>query len=150
MKRLLFSACAILFLSHSAWAAKIDKASLEKWAKSAHVAGYTLGGVDETDPGVYMAAWMNSKEEMIGIHVHPVSEFKKFDVVINKKKPVALTYKGQAALYTDALAPMASMAVNFEAAGKVISLNNMGQPRALTQDEMIKILDSMGIEKLLK
>lgn len=150
MKKTLFSACAILLLSLPAWAAKVDKASLEKWAKSAPVAGYTFSGVDEPDPGVYMAAWVNAKEEGIGLHVHPSSAFKTFNVVVNKKKPVALTYKGQPALYSDALAPMGSMAVNFEAAGKVITLNNMGQPRALTQDEMIKILDGMGVEKLLK
>lgn len=150
MKKLLLSAFALVLLSLPAWAARVDKASLEKWAKSAPVPGYTFSGVDETDPGVFMAAWTNAKEEAIGLHVHPASAFKTFNQVVNKKKPVALTYKGQAALYSDALAPMGSMAVNFEAAGKVISLNNMGQPRALTQDEMIKILDGMGIEKLFK
>lgn len=150
MKKLLLSACCALLFSASALAAKIDKTSLAAWAKSAPVTGYAFGGVDETDPGVYMAMWMNNKEEMIGLHVHPASEFKKFDQIVNKKKPIAFTYKGAPALYSDALAPTASMVVSYESAGKTISLSNMGQARALTKDEMIKILDGMGIEKLLK
>ena len=150
MKKLLLSACCAVALSASAWAAKIDQASLATWAKSAPVAGYAFGGVDETDPGVYMAVWLNSKQEMIGLHVHPASEFKKMNQVINKKKPVAFTYKGAPALYSDALAPTASMAVSFESAGKTVTLNNMGQARALTQAEMVNRLDAMGIDKLFK
>ena len=150
MKKLLLSACCIVFFSASACAAKIDKASLANWAKSAPVAGYSFGGVEETDPGVYMAIWMNSKEEMIGLHVQPASEFKKMDVVLNKKKPVAFSYKGVPALYSDALAPMANMAMSYESAGKTLTLSNMGQARALTKDEMVKILDGMGIDKLVK
>lgn len=150
MKKLLLLACCAFVLSASAWAAKIDQASLASWAKTAPVAGYSFGGVDETDPGVYMAVWLNSKQEMIGLHVHPASEFKKMDKVLNKKKPVAFAYKGAPALYIDALAPIASMAVSFESAGKTVTLNNMGQARALTQEEMVKILDAMGIDKLFK
>lgn len=150
MKKFLLLAYCALGLTTSAWATKIDQASMTRWAKTAPVAGYSFGGVDETDPGTYMAVWLNSKQEMVALHVQPASEFKKLDKMLNKKKPVAFTYNGVPALYTDALAPAASMAVSYEKAGKTVTLTNMGQARALTQNEMVEILDKVGIDKLLK
>ena len=131
-------------------AAKIDRASLTDWAKSATVAGYSFGGVDETDPGVFMAIWQNSKEEMIGVQVFPGAEFKKLNAVINKKRPTPFTYNGTPALYTDALAPSASMALHYEAAGKTVVMVNMGQARALSKDEMTKVFDGMKVDRLFK
>ena len=150
MKKLITAACCILCLSSSVWAAKIDLTALSSWSKSAPVPGYKFGGVDETDPGVYMAVWQNSKEEMIGIQIQPAAEFKKLNAVLNHKKPFAFTYSGSPALYIDALAPTASMAVSYEKAGKTLVIVNMGQPRAFSKDEMVKLLDGMNVNKLFQ
>ena len=78
MKRLLLLlCCAMLWVVPASAAKKIDQASMTKWAKSVTVSGYAFGGVDESDPGVYMAIWQNSKEEMIGVQVFPGTEFKR-------------------------------------------------------------------------
>ena len=151
MKKLLVMlCCAILCAAPVSAAKKIDQASLTSWAKSAKVPGYSFGGVDESEPGVYMAIWQNSKEEMIGLQVHPGAEFKKLNVVINKKRPTPFTYNGTPALYTDALSPSASMALHYEAAGKTVVMVNMGQPRALSKEEMIRIFDGLKIDQLFK
>lgn len=151
MKKMLLSAVCAVLLSTSVWAAKIDQASLTNWAKAAAIAGYSFSGVQESDPGVYMAVWMNNKQEMIGLHVYPGSEFKKnADQVVNKKKPLAFTYNGSPATYMDALAPVGNVAVLYEKAGKTVVISNMGQPRALTKEEFAKILDGLGVDKLFK
>ena len=143
--------CCSLLLATAAWAAKVDSASLAAWAKGSSVPGYSYGGVDEPDPGIYMAAWTNGKEEMIGIQIRPLAEFKaQANQVINRKKPLAFTYKGMPALYTDALAPMGSVALAVESAGKMLVIMNMGQPRAFSQAELVKILDGLNLDKLWK
>ena len=149
-KLIILLCCTILWVAPVSAAKKIDQASLASWAKSAKVPGYSFGGVDESDPGVYMAMWQNSKEEMIGLQVHPGSEFKKLNAVINKERPTPFSYNGVPALYTDALAPSASMALHYEAAGKTVVMVNMGQPRVLSKDEMIRIFDGMKIDQLFK
>ncbi len=149
MKRLLLLlCCAMLWVVPASAAKKIDQASMTKWAKSVTVSGYAFGGVDESDPGVYMAIWQNSKEEMIGVQVFPGTEFKKLNAVLNKKRPTPFTYNGVPALYSDALAPSASMALHYETAGKTVVMVNMGQPRALTKDEMVKVFDGLKIDQL--
>ena len=151
MKKLLLVLFCALLMAAPVWAAKIDQSSLTNWAKSASVAGYAFGGVEETDPGVYMAVWMNKKEEMIGIQLQPAAEFSKMaNQTINKKKPASFIYNGAPAIYTDALAPSASLAISYEKAGKTLVLMNMGQARAFTQAELVKILDGMNVDKLFK
>lgn len=149
-KMLVWAVCAALLVT-TAWAAKIDQASLTNWAKAASLPGYTFAGVEETDPGVYMAVWMSAKQEMIGVHVYPASEFKKnANQIVNKKKPQAITYNGSPATYTDALAPTGTMSVAYDKAGKTLVISNMGQPRALTKEEFSRILDGLAVDKFFK
>ena len=151
MKKLLLSLLCTLFMATPVWAAKIDTNSLASWAKSASVAGYTYGGVEETDPGIYMAMWINKKEELIGLQIKPAAEFSKMaNQTVNKKKPLPFAYNGTPAIYTDALAPSGSLAVSYEKAGKTLVIMNMGQPRALSREELVKILDGMNVDKLFK
>lgn len=126
-----------------------DLPAVQKWAQSAKVAGYTFAGAEESDPGVYMAVWQNSQGQMIALHVSPSSHFKGFNQVVNKKKPQAFTYRSQPALYSDALGSTATLAVHFEKAGKVLSLTHMNQPRALSQDELLRLLDGLEPSRLL-
>lgn len=151
MKRIIIGILGTLIIAGSALAAGVDKNAFTQWAKGASVAGYTFGGVEETDPGVLMAVWTNAKEEMVGVQLQPAAEFKKTaGQTINKKKPIAFAYKDKQAVYTDALAPSGSISVSYEASGKTLVLMNMGQPRAMTKDELVKILDGMNTDKLLK
>lgn len=151
MRKSLLTLICLLFATTAVWAAKPDLSRLTAWAKGASIGGYTLGGVDETDPGVLAVVWMNPKQEMIGLQLQPGAEFKKMaNQTVNKKKPVPFTYKGAPAVYTDALAPSAHVAISYEKDGKTLVLTNMGQPRAFTQAEMVKLLDGMNIEKLFQ
>ena len=151
MRKVFVLAACMALLATTAWAARIDQASLTTWARAASMPGYTFGGVEETDPGVYMMVWMSAKQEMIGVHVYPASEFKKnANQTVNKRKPQAITYNGSPATYTDALAPTGTMSVAYEKAGKTLVISNMGQPRALTKEEFSRILDGLAIDKLLK
>ena len=151
MRKVFVLAACMALLATTAWAARIDQASLTTWARAASMPGYTFGGVEETDPGVYMMVWMSAKQEMIGVHVYPASEFKKnANQIVNKRKPQAITYNGSPATYTDALAPTGTMSVAYEKAGKTLVISNMGQPRALTKEEFSRILDGLAIDKLLK
>jgi hypothetical protein len=151
MRKVFVLAACVALLATTAWAARIDQASLTTWASAASLPGYTFGGVEETDPGVYMMVWMSAKQEMIGVHVYPASEFKKnANQTVNKRKPQAITYNGSPATYTDALAPTGTMSVAYEKAGKTLVISNMGQPRALTKEEFSRILDGLAIDKLFK
>jgi hypothetical protein len=151
MRKVFVLAACVVLLATTAWAARIDQASLTTWASAASLPGYTFGGVEETDPGVYVMVWMSAKQEMIGVHVYPASEFKKnANQTVNKRKPQAITYNGSPATYTDALAPTGTMSVAYEKAGKTLVISNMGQPRALTKEEFSRILDGLAIDKLFK
>lgn len=151
MRRLLLQGLTGLLLTAVAtgpWAAGPDLPTVKAWAQAARVPGYTYGGTEETDPGVYMAGWMNARQEAVAIHVSPGSAFKSFQQVINKKKPVSFTYAGQPAVYSDALGPIGNVAVHYTAANKVISITHANHPRALTQDELVKLLDAMQPARL--
>ena len=133
-------------------AAGPGKSEFDKWAKNAKLAGYSYGGVEQTDPGVYMAGWMSSKGEVLGVHLHPIASFKSFQQVINKKKPQSFSYKGMPAVYTDGTG-FGQIAIKYEKSGKVISISQMGQsaqPKGLSKAELIKILDAMKPESFLK
>lgn len=151
MKRCLFITFCILLITLSpAFAEQPNMTEFQNWAKTAKVPGYSFGGVDETDPGVYMAVWMNPKGEMIGLHLLPASSFKSFSQILNKKKPISFMYKGMPALYSDALVISGSLSVKFEKAGKVISISNQNHPKAFSKDALVKLLDIMKPENLLK
>lgn len=153
MKRVVIFVCMMLLTSViAAFAAGPGKTEFDKWAKSAKLAGYSYGGVDQTDPGVYMAGWMNPKGEVLGVHLHPVASFKSFQQVVNKKKPESFTYKGMPAIYSDALG-FGQIAIKYEKSGKVLSISQMGQsaqPKGLSKADLIKLLDTMKPELLLK
>ncbi len=152
MKKILSITCLFLLLTVvAAFAAGPGKADFEKWGKGAKITGYTFGGVDETDPGVYMAGWMSSKGDILGVHLHPLSAFKSFQQVVNKKKPESFTYKGMPALYTDAIS--GQIAIKYEKSGKVLSISQMsqsGKGKGLSKAELIKLLDTMKPENILK
>ncbi|WP_277058028.1 hypothetical protein [Trichlorobacter lovleyi] len=153
MKRVAVITCLMVVLNIvSAFAAGAGKAELEKWAKGVKLAGYSYGGVDQTDPGVFMAGWMSSKGDVLGVHMHPVSVFKGMQQqVVNKKKPEPFTYKGMQALYSNALGP-GQIWIKYEKSGKVLSISQMDQSMAkgLSKSELIKLLDVMKPELFLK
>jgi hypothetical protein len=136
----------------TSFAAGPGKAEFEKWGKTIKLSGYTFGGVDETDPGVYMAGWMSAKGDVLGVHLHPVASFKSFQQVVNKKKPDSFTYKGMPAIFSDGTG-FGQIAIKFEKSGKVISISQMGQSaqsKGLSKPELIKLLDVMKPENILK
>lgn len=141
----------ILVLAVSSFAAGPDKSGFDKWAKTVKLPGYTYGGVDQTDPGVYMAGWMSAKGEVLGVHLHPAAGFKGFQQVVNKKKPESFTYKGMPAVYSDALG-FGQIAVKYEKSGKTLSISQMDQSgtKGLPKAELLRLLDVMMPEKLLK
>jgi len=142
----------MLFHTGIAFAAGPGKAEFDKWARAVKLPGYSYGGVDQTDPGVFMAAWMSSKGEVLGVHLSPLASFKDFQQVINKKKPESFSYKGVPAVYNDGTG-FGQIAVKYEQSGKMISISQMGQsanPKGLTKTELIKLLDVMKPELLLK
>lgn len=153
MKRgVLFVCLMVLFSAVVAFAAGPDKATFEKWARSVKLSGYSFGGVDQTDPGVFMAGWMSSKGDVLGVHLHPVSAFKGVQQqLVNKKKPEQFSYKGMPALYADATGP-GQIWVKYEKSGKAISISQMDQSMAkgLSKAELIKQLDVMKPELFLK
>jgi hypothetical protein len=149
MKKTLLTLSAALMLAASAWSAPLDEAGLTTWAQNTPVPGYRFGGVDQPDPGVLMAVWVNGQEQMVGLQLRPLAEFQQqANQVVNRRKPLAFSYKGLPALYTDALAPSGSVLLRHDALGRTLILMNMGQPRAFTQAELVKILDGMGVERL--
>lgn len=153
MKRgVLFVCLMVLFSAVVAFAAGPDKATFEKWARSVKLSGYSFGGVDQTDPGVFMTGWMAADGEVIGVTLHPLTEFKSFQQTINHQKPESFTYKGMPALYTKATGN-GQIVVKYEKSGKVLSIGHMketGKPKAKTREELVKLLDRMMPEKLLK
>lgn len=152
MKRVLFLVFLTLLMSVSAFAAGPGKAEFDKWAKTVKLTGYTYGGVDQTDPGVFMAGWMSSKGDILGVHLHPASAFKSVEKqVVNKKKPEQFSYKGMPALYSDALGA-GQIWIKYEKSGKVLSISQMDQSMAkgLPKAELIKLLDVMKPELFLK
>lgn len=152
MKRVALFTCLMLLLNVVvAFAAGPGKAEFDKWAKAVKLAGYSYGGVDQTDPGVFMAGWMSPKGDVLGVHLHPVTGFKDFQQVVNKKKPEQFTYKGMPAVYSDALG-FGQIAVKYEKAAKAISISQMDQTGAkgLSKAELIKLLDAMKPELFLK
>lgn len=153
MKRAVLFICLLVTLSAVvAFAAGPDKTSFDKWAKTVKLAGYTYGGVDQTDPGVFMAGWMSSKGDVLGVHLHPASAFKGVEKqVVNKKKPEQFSYKGMPALYSDALGA-GQIWIKYEKSGKVLSISQMDQSMAkgLSKAELIKRLDVMKPELFLK
>jgi hypothetical protein len=153
MKRVVLFSCMMLLLSVVvAFAAGPGKTEFDKWAKAVKLSGYSYGGVDETDPGVYMAGWMSAKGDVLGVHLHPVASFKSFQQVVNKKKPDSFTYKGMPAIFSDGTG-FGQIAIKFEKSGKVISISQMGQSaqsKGLSKPELIKLLDVMKPENILK
>ena len=152
MKRLALFTCLMMLLNVVfAFAAGPGKSEFDKWAKTAKLTGYTYGGVEQTDPGVYMAGWMSSKGDVLGVHLHPVADFKSFQQVVNKKKPEVFTYKDMPAVYSDALG-FGQIAVKYEKSAKIISISQMDQTGAkgLSKSELIKLLDAMKPELFLK
>jgi hypothetical protein len=139
----------MLFISVVAAVAAPGKADFEKWSKSAKVPGYSFGGVEQTDPGVYMAVWMNAKTEMIAVRLEPAANFKSYLQIVNKKKPLSFTYKGLQSLYIDALSPSASVVVKYEKSGALLNITNQNQPKALTKEELTRLLDGMRPEAFL-
>lgn len=151
MKKTLLALCGALLLSTAAVAAPPDEGRLSTWAQATVLPGYRFGGVDQPDPGVLMVVWVNGREEMVGMQLRPLAEFQQqAQQVVNRRKPVAFTYKGMPALYTDALAPSASVSLRHDGLGRTLVLMNMGQPRAFTQAELIGLLDGMNLERLAK
>ena len=153
MKRAAFIAC-FLFLAtaFTAFAAGPGKAEFEKWGSAIKLPGYSYGGVDQTDPGVFMAGWMSAKGDVVGVHLHPLASFKSFQQVINKKKPEAFSYKGMSAIFSDGTG-FGQIAIKYEKSGKVLSISQMGQsaqPKGLSKIELIKLLDIMKPENMLK
>ena len=152
MNRLLLAICLVIITATAAFSAGPGKAEFEKWAKTVKLAGYSYGGVDQTDPGVFMAGWMSSKGDILGVHLHPASAFKSVEKqVVNKKKPEQFSYKGMPALYSDALGA-GQIWIKYEKSGKVLSISQMDQSMAkgLPKAELIKLLDVMKPELFLK
>jgi len=149
MKQIILITCCMLFISAVTALAAPGMADFEKWSKTAKVPGYSFGGVEQTDPGIYMAVWMNAKTEMIAVRLEPAANFKSYLQVINKKKPLSFTYKGMHSLYSDALHPSASVVVKYEKSGKLLNITNQNQPKAMTKDELIRLLDGMRPEAFL-
>lgn len=152
MKQGILFICLLLVTTATAFAAGPDKAAFDKWAKSVKLAGYSYGGVDQTDPGVFMAGWMSPKGDVLGVHLHPVSAFKGVQQqTVNKKKPEQFSYKGMQALYANATGP-GQIWIKYEKSGKVLSISQMDQSMAkgLSKPELIKLLDIMKPELFLK
>lgn len=152
MKRGVLFICLLLVTTVTAFAAVPGKAEFDKWAKTVKLAGYSYGGVDQTDPGVFMAGWMSPKGDVLGVHLHPVAAFKGVQQqLVNKKKPEQFTYKGMQALYSNALGP-GQIWIKYEKSGKVLSISQMDQSMAkgLSKPELIKLLDIMKPELFLK
>ena len=83
--------------------------------------------------------------------MRPLAEFQQqANQVVNRRKPLAFTYQGMPALYTDALAPSAAVLVRHEGLGRTLTVMNMGQPKAFTQAELVKLLDGMNLGRLGK
>ena len=139
---------AITFFAGNALAAGPDLTVFQNWAKSAKVSGYVFSGAEESDPGVYMAIWMNPKGETIGVHLAPAAGFSHF--APTKKQAVHFTYKGLPAQYTDAAITQSGLAVKYEKQGKMLSVSHLLQKKAMSKDELIAILDAMKPEILLK
>lgn len=151
MKRIALIVYLILFTTVvTVCAAGPGKADFEEWSKAANVSGYSFGGIDEPDPGISMAIWMNPQQEMIAVRLEPATNFKGYQLTLNKKKPIPFTYKGMTALYIDALAPSAMVVVNYEKSGKLLSISNQNQPKVMTKDELVLLLDGMKPENLMK
>jgi hypothetical protein len=149
MKRILLFTCfTLLFAVSAVLAAGPGQAEFDKWAKSVKISGYNYGGVEQTDPGVFMAGWMNSKGEALGLHLNPLSSFKSYQQVVNRKKPESFTYKGAPAIFSDATG-FGMIAIKYEKSGKVLAISQMGESRGLSKAELIKLLDVMKPEKLL-
>ncbi|HQB39051.1 MAG TPA: hypothetical protein PL053_07225 [Deltaproteobacteria bacterium] len=149
MKRILFSACFMLLVTvGAAFAAGPGQAQFDKWAKGVKISGYSYGGVEQTDPGVFMAGWMSPKGEVLGVHLNKISSFKSFQQVVNRKKPEVFTYKGSPALFSDATG-FGLIAIKYEKSGKVLTISQMGETRGLSKAELIKLLDVMKPERLL-
>jgi len=152
MKRGILFICLLLVTAVTAFAAGPDKAAFDTWAKAVKLSGYSYGGVDQTDPGVFMAGWMSPKGDVLGVHMHPVSAFKGVQQqMVNKKKPEQFTYKGMQALYSNALGP-GQIWIKYEKSGKVLSISQMDQSMAkgLSKPELLKLLDIMKPELFLK
>ena len=152
MKRVALFTCLMLLLNVVvAFAAGPGKAEFDNWAKTIKLTGYTYGGVEQTDPGVFMAGWMSAKGDTLGVHLHPVTGFKGFQQIVNKKKPEQFTYKGMPAVYSNALG-FGQIAVKYEKAAKAISISQMDQTgtKGLSKAELIKLLDVMKPELFLK
>lgn len=155
MKRVALLTCMMLLFSVVAFAAAPTKTVFKSWAAAAKLPGYSFGGEveeDEDHPGNYMTGWMAADGEVIGVHLHPLSGFKSFQQTINHQKPESFTYKGMPALYTKATG-YGQIAIKYEKSGKVLSIGHMketGKPKAKTREELVKLLDRMMPEKLLK
>ena len=66
MKRIALFTCLMLLLNVVvAFAAGPSKAEFDKWAKTVKLTGYTYGGVEQTDPGVFMAGQITGVEGYI-------------------------------------------------------------------------------------
>jgi len=149
MKRMMFLVCfALLVTAGVAFAAGPGQAEFDKWARGVKISGYSYGGVEQTDPGVFMAGWMNPKGNVLGVHLNPISSFKSYQQVVNRKKPEAFTYKGASALYSDATG-FGLIAIKYQNSGKVLVISQMGESKGLSKAELIKLLDVMKPEKLL-
>ncbi len=153
MKRIIVFICVMFFVnSLTVFAANTGKAELEKWGAAIKLPGYSFGGVEQTDPNVYMAGWMSAKGDVLGVHLHPLSSFKSFQQVVNKKKPESFFYKGMPAVYSDSTG-FGTIAIKYEKPGKVISISQMGQTaqaKGLSKSDLLKLLDVVKPENLFK
>ena len=155
MNRLLIALCMVIMSAAWVCATAPTKASFQSWAAAAKLPGYTFGGEveeDEEHPGNFMTGWMAADGEVIGVTLHPLTEFKSFQQTINHQKPESFTYKGMPALYTRATGN-GQIAIKYEKSGKVLSIGHMketGKPKAKSREELVKLLDRMMPEKLLK
>lgn len=143
-------ASLLLVVARFAFAAGPDLAAFQNWANSAKMSGYTFGGVDQPDPGIKMAIWMNPKGEMLAVRLEPASNLKSYLQTTNKKKPATLTYKGMPAYYTDALSPSAMLVVNYERSGQLLVFSNQNQPKAMSREQLESLLDTLKPEALFK
>ena len=141
-----------IFTVTSVFAAGPDKADFEKCCQEIHLVGYRYGGIKENDPGIYTAAWKNETGDIIGVQLHPLSNFPVFLQPVKITMPVLFTYKSFPAIYTDAL-HVGQAAVKYEKADRVLMITQIdptGQTKPKTKEELSALLDQMKPEQILQ
>lgn len=145
--------CMILFFTvTSVLGAGSDKVAFETWCQEIHLVGYSYGGIKENDPGVYTAAWKNTTGDIIGVQLHPLSNFPAFLQPVKFTMPVLFTYKKLSAIYTDAL-HVGQVAVKYEKSDRVLMITQIdptGQTKPITKEELSILLDQIKPELILQ